>query len=204
MQRFSAPAGLLLLAAATLAHAVPDENGNLVTPAADISGDAAMAARLHYNVGFERFEATRKLELAEAGLSGAALRDHETRVKAGYREARDKFQAAVAADAQMKEAWNLVGYTSRRLGEYQVSLDAYNKALTLAPDYPEAIEYRAELFLLTGKFDEAKAAYAQLAQSSPSYAGVLKESMRDWATRKDAPGSNAPGRDAFVAWVRTL
>ncbi len=43
----------------------------------------------------------------------------------------------------MKEGWNLLGYTSRRLGDYEESLSAYDAALKLQPDYPEAIEYRA-------------------------------------------------------------
>jgi len=203
MQRTSLLAAVALAAAAPLVLAVPDESGALVTPG-DISSDSGLSARLNYNVGFERFEATRKLEMGGSGLQGAQARDLDARVKQGFREARDKFQAATAADPQMKEAWNMLGYTTRRLGEYQLSLEAYDKALALAPDYPEAIEYRAELFLLTGRFDQVKDAYAQLTQKAPSYAGVLKESMRDWVARSNAPGSSAAGRDAFAAWVATL
>lgn len=207
MQRFSLPASALLLAFASAALAVPDESGNLVSPGeaeAAVSSDGEMASRLNYNVGFERFEQAKRLEMEGASLKGAAAKQNETEVLQGLREAREKFRAATTANARMKEAWNMLGYTSRRLGDYQESLAAYDKALALAPDYPEAIEYRAELFILTGRFDEAKSAYAQLQKSSPSYADVLKQSMRDWAKRKDAPGSNAPGRDAFVAWVGKL
>lgn len=207
MQRFLPAAALLMLACAGPARAVPDESGNLVSPGAAesaVSGDATMAARLNYNVGFERFESTKKLEMAGGSLAGAAARANAAEVRQGYTESREKFRAAAAANPGMKEAWNLIGYTSRQLGEYEASLAAYEKALALVPDYPEAIEYRAELFLLTGKFDQVKAAYAQLLQSTPSYAGVLKESMRSWVARKDAPGSKAAGREDFAAWVATL
>ncbi len=207
MQRFTLPAAAFLLAFAPAALAIPDENGNLVSPdeaQAALASDGEMTARLHYNVGFERFEQARRLEMEGASLKGAAAKQNEAQVLQGMREARDKFRAAAAASPGMKEAWNMVGYTSRHLGDYQESLSAYDKALALAPDYPEAIEYRAELFVLTGKFEEAKAAHAQLLKSSPSYADVLKQSMKDWAKRKDAPGSSAPGRDAFVAWVGKL
>jgi tetratricopeptide (TPR) repeat protein len=205
MQQLNIPAGLLLLALAPLAAAVPDESGNLVEPgaaAAAVSGDAEMSGRLNYNVGFERFENTRKLELTGAG--GAYARAREAEVRKGFSEAREKFRAAAAANPAMREAWNMVGYTSRRLGDYEESLQAYDKALALTPDYPEAIEYRAELFLLTGRFDEVKGAYAKLLQSSPSYAGVLKTAMQEWLARKDAPGSKAAGRDQFASWVATL
>ncbi|MDQ2641337.1 MAG: tetratricopeptide repeat protein [Pseudomonadota bacterium] len=207
MQRFTSSAAVLLLAFASAAMAVPDESGNLVAPGeaeAGVSGDGEMAARLNYNVGFEKFEQAKRLEMEGASLKGAAAKQNETGVLQGMREARDKFRAAAAANPAMKEAWNMVGYTSRRLGDYQESLSAYDKALALAPGYPEAIEYRAELFVLTGKFEEAKAAHAQLQKSSPSYADTLEQSMRDWAKRKDAPGSTAAGRDAFVAWVSKL
>lgn len=207
MQRFKPFAGLLMLGFAATALAIPDENGNLVDPGAAeaaVSSDATMSARLNYNVGFERFENTKKLEMASGGLKGAQLREHEAAVRKGFTEAREKFRAAAAADPDMKEAWNMIGYTSRRLGDYEDSLSAYEKALALAPEYPEAIEYRAELYMLTGKFDQVKAAYAQLLKAQPSYAGVLKEAMLEWVARKDAPGSRAPGRAEFAAWVATL
>ncbi len=207
MQRISCALGILVLAVTPPALAVPDENGALVDPgaaSAGIASDAAMTARLNYNVGFEDFEQTQRLEMQSGSLKGAALRAHEAEVRKGYTAARERFRAAAAANPEMKEAWNLIGYTSRRLGDYETSLAAYDRALSLAPDYPEAIEYRAELFLLTGRFDDVKAAYASLLQSSPSYAGVLQASMQEWMANPDAPGAKAPGRDAFVAWVKAL
>lgn len=207
MQQKSWLAGILMLALAPAALAVPDENGSLVDPgaaAAGVSADAAMSARLHYNVGFERFEKAKQLEMQAASASGGAQLAQDAQVRQGFADARERFRAAVAAAPDMRQAWNLIGYTSRRLGDYEESLQAYDRALALAPDYPEAIEYRAELLLMTGRFDEVKQAHAQLQQSSPSYADMLKASMQQWVTRKDAPGADAPGRDAFVAWVRTL
>ena len=101
--------GLGLLA--PLAQAVPDASGAITsTPAPDISADGAMAARLNYNLGFERFEKTQQLE---------ATSPTSPEVKKGYAEAREKFRTAAAADPNMNEAWNLVGYTSRRLGDYE-------------------------------------------------------------------------------------
>ena len=207
MQRFPVFLGMMLLTVAPLASAVPDENGVISEPgaaAAGVAEDALMSARLNYNVGFEEFEKTQKLALGGAGLKGAALRAHEAELRKGFTAARERFRAAAAANPAMKEAWNLIGYTSRKLGDYEASLTAYDTALKLAPEYPEAIEYRAELFLLTGRFEDVKSAYAWLLNAQPSYAQVLKTSMQEWVASKDAPGAKAPGRDAFVAWVATL
>ena len=195
---------LTLAFLAQAAHAVPDANGAVTsTPAPDISTDTAMLARLNYNLGFERFEKTQQLEAEAAALKGAKAREAQLSIARGYTEARERFRTVVGADPNMKEAWNLIGYTSRRLGDYEASLTAYDAALKLQPDYPEAIEYRAELFLLTGRLEDAKAAFALLAKASPSYANVLLQSMRDWvaAQRRTLAGVSAEQRDAFADWV---
>jgi tetratricopeptide (TPR) repeat protein len=196
----------ILAALSTPCAAVFDANGVITsTPAPDISADAAMSARLNYNIGFERFEKTQALEASASGLGGAKARDAQQQVRVGYGEARERFRTVVAADPDMKEAWNLLGYTSRRLGDYEESLFAYDAALKLNPDYPEAIEYRAELFLLTGRLDGVKTSYATLQKSSPSYAGVLLESMKSWvsAQRKTPVGVSAAAREEFATWVES-
>lgn len=189
---------MALLALTPLAHAIPDADGNLVSPDAlpNLAEDPAMSARLNYNLGFERFEKVKQLESGKAPAS---------EVRQGYADAREKFRKAAEADATMKEAWNMLGYTSRQLGDYTESLKAYETALKLAPDYPEATEYLAELYLLTGRLDEAKAAFAKLQKLSPSYAGVLLQSMRDWlkGLGKQTASVSATQRDAFASWVST-
>ena len=174
MQRITLISALACLAFAPAALAVPDADGNISsTPAPDISGDAAMKARISYNVGYETWQKTQELENAGAKLSGAKARENREAVRSGYAKARESFRIVVGADPNMKEGWNMLGFTSRKLGDYEESYKAYDKALALQPDYPEAIEYRAELFLLTGRLAQAKEAYASLLKSSPSYAGTL-------------------------------
>jgi tetratricopeptide (TPR) repeat protein len=193
-----------VLAAVTLpCAAVPDASGQInSTPAPDLSADSAMKARLNYNLGYEIYEKAMARETAAAKLKGAAAREAAESVKQGFEQARERFRTVVGADPNMKEAWNLIGYTSRRLGEFEESLSAYDAALKLAPDYPEAIEYRAELFLLTGRLTQAREAYVTLQKSNPSYAGVLLESMRAWVAKPPASAVVEPAeKDAFVSWV---
>lgn len=196
MKRLNRPiAALMLIAVAPLALAIPDADGNLVSPDAPaVMDDPAMSARLNYNVGYTKFESAQKLEAAKGPQAD---------VKQGFREARDKFRKVVEVDPGIKEAWNLIGYTSRRLGDYTESLKAYEAALKLAPDYPEAIEYLAELYVETGRLDEAKASFAKLQKMNPSYAKVLLQSMRDWLAgpANAAPSVSAAQRQEFAKWV---
>jgi tetratricopeptide (TPR) repeat protein len=208
MQRTHLIPLLACLAIAPAAFAIPDADGNLVDPGAapDISQDALMSARINYNLGYEGVQNMAKLELEGASLKGAAASQNREAVMAGFAKAREKFRTAVGADPDMKEGWNLLGYTSRRLGDYEESLKAYDKALALAPDYPEAIEYRAELFLMTGRLTQTKEAYAVLQKFDPSYAGVLKSAMKDFIkSRQQFPASVSQAEsDAFAKWVKSL
>ena len=184
--------------------AVPDATGAVTsTPAPDISADAAMSARLNYNLGFELFEKTQAAEKQAATLSGAKAKAAHQQALDGYAEARLRFEEAAKADPNVKEAWNLIGYTSRRLGDYERSLAAYDKALALNPTYPEAIEYRAEAYLALNRLDDVKTAYLALFAAAPEQAAVLLASMRSWvAERRRAPaGVSAADLDAFAAWV---
>jgi tetratricopeptide (TPR) repeat protein len=183
--------------------AVPDANGALAVPPPDLSADATMQSRLNYNLGLEQFEKAQAVEKQSTTLSDAKAKSAQKAVMAGYREARTRLEVAVTADPSLKEAWNLVGYTSRRLGEYNRSLEAYEKALTLNPAYPEAIEYRAEAYLALNRLEDAKTAYMALFALSPPHAKLLMDAMRGWVmehAKKKGPVA-AGDYDAFAKWV---
>ena len=202
---------IVLLALTPVAYAVPDDGGGnrVARPAAPAAPAPARLdptqAKKTFAVGFEEYQMATGLENASVGRTGEDGLRAKDAVRSGLARARDKFRSAVAADPNMKEGWNMLGYTSRKLGDYEESLQAYDKALALAPDYPEAIEYRAELFLLTGRLGDVKEAYASLLKSSPSYAGVLKTSMQDWLkAKKPAPNVSDTERAEFAAWVSKI
>jgi tetratricopeptide (TPR) repeat protein len=207
------PPLIVLLALAPVAYAVPDAGGNVPGGARAGGAPAAAPARpadpeqakKTFKLGFEEYQMAQGLENASAGFTGEQLLRSKDAVRTNFTRAREKFRIAVGSDPNMKEGWNMLGYTSRKLGDYEESLMAYDKALALAPDYPEAIEYRAELFLLTGRLAEVKEAYASLLKSSPSYAGTLKTSAQDWLkSKKTAPNVTDAQRTEFAAWVAKL
>ena len=66
------------------------------------------------------------------------------------------------SDPQNADAWNLLGYAQRNLGQMDESAAAYLTVLTINPDHLGALEYQGELFLQTGKPDLARANLAKL------------------------------------------
>jgi tetratricopeptide (TPR) repeat protein len=207
MQRTHLISALAILAIAPVAWAVPDGGGMMGPRGGGLAApqDPQSIARNEYNLGYQGVQSVAKLDLEAAAMPAFASQYRET-ARASLVRARENFRKAVAADAEMKEAWNMLGFTSRRLGDYEESLKAYDKALALAPEYPEAIEYRAELFLLTGRLDQTKEAYATLLKLDPAYAGVLKTSMQDFLrSGKAFPASVTPQASAaFATWVNSL
>lgn len=205
MRRTHLISALAILALAPAAWAVPDGPMPARNGAGAADQDPKTIARNSYNLGYQGVQSVAKLDLEAASMPAFASQYRDT-AKATLATAQGNFRKAVAADPSMKEGWNMLGYTSRRLGEYQESLKAYEKALALSPNYPEAIEYRAELFLLTGRLDQTKEAYATLLKLEPSYAGVLKTSMQDFLKSKQAfPASvTSQQSEAFATWVNSL
>lgn len=70
--------------------------------------------------------------------------------------------ALTKADAKNADAWNLLGFTYRKLGQLEDSDAAYLTVLSINSDHLGALEYQGELFITTGKLDEAKANLAKL------------------------------------------
>ena len=121
-----------------------------------------------------------------------------------YANALGKFEQAVQFDPQLPEAWNYVGYTSRKLGNYADALAAYEKALALKPGFPDAIEYRGEAFLGANRPADAKSAYLELFAGNRALADKLLTAMKDWvAAQRAAPsGSDPAGIDELDKWIQ--
>lgn len=198
-----AVAALLLAGLAAPALAVPDGPLADAAPVTAVAPDAAMQARIAYNLGYETFEKAKAEEAAGEALTGAKARASAAKVKEGFAQARVKFEESAKADPSTKEAWNMIGYTSRRLGDYEKSLAAYEKALELNPTYSEAIEYRAEAYLALNRLDDVKTAYMTLFLTSRPHAGVLMQGMQKWVAerRKQRGTVTAQDLDTFAQWV---
>lgn len=136
----------------------------------------------------------------DAGRKERALEDAQKR----YAAALGKFQQAVQLDPQRYEAWNYVGYTSRKLGHYDDALSAYDRALALKPGYPDAIEYRGEAYLAVNRPADAKQAYLDLFAGNRALADKLLTAMKTWvAAQRAAPaGDNAASVEELDKWIQ--
>jgi tetratricopeptide (TPR) repeat protein len=73
-----------------------------------------------------------------------------------WARARERLREAVVLDTTHVEAWNLIGFTSRRLREYDESFAAYRTALRQKPLFALAREYYGQGLLETGDLEGAK------------------------------------------------
>jgi len=78
----------------------------------------------------------------------AALQSIES---ANYEAAIPLLRDVVAADGGNADAFNYLGYSHRKLGNYKQSLSAYQKVLAINPRHRGALEYLGELYLKTGQ-----------------------------------------------------
>lgn len=67
-----------------------------------------------------------------------------------------------SAEPGNADAWNLLGFTYRKLGQMEDSDKAYLKVLAINPNHLGALEYQGELFISTGKVDQARGNLAKL------------------------------------------
>ena len=79
-----------------------------------------------------------------------------------YRLALQSLAIVVKDEPKNADAWNLTGYSNRKLGNYEDSEAAYERALTLDPKHTRAMEYMGELYLTLGQLDKAEALLRRL------------------------------------------
>jgi tetratricopeptide (TPR) repeat protein len=79
-----------------------------------------------------------------------------------YREAIADLQRVIKERPRHADALNLLGYSHRKLNEYDLSVSYYMKALDADPKHRGANEYLGEAYLELNKLPEAEARLARL------------------------------------------
>ena len=73
-----------------------------------------------------------------------------------YEEAIVYFKKSVENDSKNADAFNMLGYSNRKLGKNQEAFKYYNKALKLDPRHRGTHEYIGRLYLNLNQLEQAK------------------------------------------------
>ena len=79
-----------------------------------------------------------------------------------YESAIEELKAIVANDQSNADAYNLLGYSHRKLKRYDQALTYYQQALNLNPNHLGAMEYLGELYVETDQLEKAEQMLARL------------------------------------------
>ena len=161
-------------------------------------------ARTQFNAGVRAVEKADELG-ADATRQTDAKKQAKVagKSKTAYVAALKRFMKAVEFYPSMHEAWNYIGYSNRKLGNFEAALVAYDRALSLRPGYLEAIEYRGHAFLGLNRLSEAKETYLTLFASNRKLASQLLVGMQAWVGnhRNNADGIDNAMLESFASWV---
>ena len=146
------------------------------SPAALLLAIATLALATGIAVAAE----TDPLPVPKAGPRGDAVREYNAGVSLllarKFREAQQKFEAALALDERLAEAHNNLAFALRMQGPHNFasSLEHYNRALELKPDLAQAYMYRGVLFMQQGDKARALKDLERLRRLNPKLAADLE------------------------------
>lgn len=101
-----------------------------------------------------------------------------------YEEAIPLLKGVVADNPRDADAWNYLGFCTRKLLRNEESLGYYQKALAIAPNHKGANEYLGELYLQMGDLPKAEAQLAKLKTICPTGCEELEDLEADIADYK--------------------
>ena len=113
-------------------------------------------AKSAYNQGIRAVKAADNLRNPPKKPPTTRRRPRPRTRRTAVRERARLFRGSAATQGRHVQAWKYVGYTSRKLGDYDKALLSYDQALRLNPSYNEAIEYRGVAYLGLDRVDDAR------------------------------------------------
>jgi tetratricopeptide (TPR) repeat protein len=162
-----------------------------------------MAAEV-YNSGIGHRDRAVKAEAeAKKAKKDSDRAKHEKKSSEELAKALKDFQRALELNPNMPEAYNGIGFTYRKLGDYAKALANYDQALQLAPKFADAIEYRGEAYLALDRLDDAKQAYLTLFAMDRKQANALMKAMQAYVEKKktDPAGLDPAVLSGFEKWI---
>ena len=99
--------------------------------------------------------------------------------KGEYQAAFNDLSVTQAVAGPHPDITTYMGYTQRKLGNYDVAKSYYAMALDVAPNHKGANEYLGELYVETGEINLAKAQLAKL-ETICSFGCIEEDELRGW------------------------
>ncbi len=88
--------------------------------------------------------------------------------KGDYQDAIELLRKVVRKQPKNADAYNLLGYSYRKLKRFDAAHKYYSRSLNIDPNHKGALEYLGELYVDTGDLKNAEAMLARLAAVCPS------------------------------------
>lgn len=73
-----------------------------------------------------------------------------------YEEAIKKLKAILREHPGHANAWNALGFSQRMTGDLDAATTSYTNALTITPSHKGALNYMGQMFVQTGRMEEAR------------------------------------------------
>lgn len=73
-----------------------------------------------------------------------------------YQRAFDLLTQQVRISPDDADGWNLLGFSARKIGDFDTAKSAYSTALSLDPNHTRAMEYMGEMYLSLNQLAEAE------------------------------------------------
>ncbi len=206
--------GLAVLVGGFFAFMPPDLRATGGSPAPPSGGSSSMPSAPrktpeeqavdHYNAGLGMRD--KALALQKEAAQATSEKDRtklEKKAQKEFGKAISQFRTATEKNPKFHQAYSDLGFALRKTGDYTGALEAYDRAISLAPAYAPAIEYRAEAYLGLDRVEDAKNAYMALFPSDRGQADELLKAMKGWVEKRRAdPGTLTPAAvQEFSGWV---
>lgn len=125
---------------------------------------------------------------SDVGKADKLLADGKTKdAEKKYKRGLERGERATGIDSSYYEAFNLVGYCARNLKQYDKSLTAYTKCLSIKSDYAPAREYLGELYVEMGRVNDAREQVAWLKDHEAEDSAATLQAKID--AKAPAPGN---------------
>ena len=127
---------------------------------AQLSGDYALAIEELQKI-VERYPEEKQAFLMQGVIYWAALGEPETAIPL--------FTKAIEIDPLYKFPHNMLAYAYNEVGDFEKSIWAINKYISLAPDEANPYDSRADLYAYNGKLDQAIESYTKASEMKPGF-----------------------------------